>query len=418
MRTRIERGKQVWKSWGRRWRRLVRRPVIALAAVVLAVQAMPIAAGAASAPYYPGPDPDWVHRAPDRAGFDPARLDAAIAFAKAHETRYPEDLARVADVRDLELKIRLDFAAEPYNEILGPTKPRGPQTGVVVRGGYIVAEWGEPGRVDMTFSVTKTFLSSVAGLAWDRGLIRNLDDPVKAYVAGPWFESAHNARITWDQMLRQTSEWQGTLWGKPAWADRPGEKPWSELAAPAREPGSRWKYNDVRVNMLALALLQVWRRPLPQVLKEHLMDPIGASATWRWYGYRNSWVVIDGVRMQSVSGGGHWGGGMFIQTYDLARLGLLALRDGRWKKRQILSKDWIRKARTPTPVKPTYGFMNWFLNTKKALLPSAPETSFFFAGAGANIVYVDPEHDLVVVTRWIDRRHLDGFIAAVLAALK
>ena len=393
-------------------------PGVVLALLFLALQVVPTAARGASASYYPGPDPDWARRAPAKAGFDAARLDTAIAFARAHETHYPEALAKVADVRDLKLKLRFDFAAEPYNEILGPTQPRGAPTGVIIRGGYIVAEWGEPSRVDMTFSVSKTFLSSVAGLAWDRGLIRNVDDPVRLYVAGPWFKSAHNAKITWNQMLRQTNEWQGTLWDKPAWADRPGEHAWSELAAPERQPGSRWKYNDVRVNLLALALLEVWRRPLPQVLKENLMDPIGASPTWRWYGYRNSWVVIDGVRMQSVSGGGHWGGGMFIQTYDLARLGLLALRDGRWKKRQILSSDWIAMARTPTSVKPTYGFMNWFLNTDKAPLPSAPATSFYFAGSGANVVYVDPDHDLVVVVRWIDRHSLDGFIARVLAALK
>ena len=61
--------------------------------------------------------------------------------------------------------------------------------------------------------------------------------------------------------------------------------------------------------MLALAALHVWRRPLPQVLRDMVMNPIGASNTWRWHGYENSWVVIDGLNVQSVSGGGHWGGG-------------------------------------------------------------------------------------------------------------
>jgi len=74
----------------------------------------------------------------------------------------------------------------------------------------------------------------------------------------------------------------------------------------------------VRVNVLALAALNLWRRPLPQVLKETIMDPIGASSTWRWFGYENSWIVLDGSPVQSVSGGGHWGGGMFINAYDMA----------------------------------------------------------------------------------------------------
>jgi len=86
-------------------------------------------------------------------------------------------------------------------------------------------------------------------------------------------------------LLRQTSDWEGTLWGKPDWADRPpANQPLADYVKRARnEPGTSYKYNDVRVNVLAYAALQVWRRPLPQVLREYVMDPIGASNTWRWY---------------------------------------------------------------------------------------------------------------------------------------
>ena len=87
-------------------------------------------------------------------------------------------------------------------------------------------------------------------------------------------------------------------------------------------PGTKYEYNDVRVNLLAYSLLHVWREPLPKIIKRYIMDPIGASTTWRWYGYKNSWVEIDGNRVQSVSGGGHSGGGVFISTEDHARFGL------------------------------------------------------------------------------------------------
>ena len=86
------------------------------------------------------------------------------------------------------------------------------------------------------------------------------------------------------------------------------------------------EYNDTRVNVLALAALNVWRRPLPDVLREYVMDPIGASPTWRWFGYDNSWIVLDGQLVQAVGGGGHWGGGMFINAWDQARFGLLTAR--------------------------------------------------------------------------------------------
>jgi len=95
------------------------------------------------------------------------------------------------------------------------------------------------------------------------------------------------------------------------------------------------------------------------------MDPIGASNTWRWFGYENSWVVLDGSLVQSVTGGGHWGGGMYINAYDMGRFGYLTLRHGKWKDRQLLSNQWVDWALTPTTPEPTYGFMNWFLNTGK-----------------------------------------------------
>ena len=79
---------------------------------------------------------------------------------------------------------------------------------------------------------------------------------------------------------------------------------------------------------LALLATNLWRNPLPKILKENVMDPIGASNTWRWHGYKNSWIVLDGQNIQSVSGGGHWGGGMFINALDHARFGYLFLRNG------------------------------------------------------------------------------------------
>jgi CubicO group peptidase (beta-lactamase class C family) len=370
-------------------------------ASILAFAVVP--AGAQQNTYYPAAGAEWEQRTPEQVGMDAARLREAIAFATdpAHEGWGP----------DLQQSLRLFLAGEPENELIGPTRSRGPVTGVVLRHGYLVAEFGDPHRVDMTFSVTKSFTSTVAGLAFDRGMIR-LDDAVRSYVPDSLFESEHNRAITWDMLLRQTSEWEGELWGKPHWVDRfDGE------IRTLQAPGSYYEYNDVRVNLLAYSLLQVWRRPLPQVLRELVMDPIGASNTWRWHGYRNSWVTIDGLQMQSVTGGGHWGGGMWISARDQARFGLLSLRNGRWNDDQVLSEEWVRLATTPGTLNPNYGFMNWSLNTNRTSVPSAPENSFYHSGAGVNRIWVDPEHDLVVVIRWIDGAHFDGFISRVLAAI-
>jgi CubicO group peptidase (beta-lactamase class C family) len=363
---------------------------------------------------------------------DQAKLDEAIAFAKASESRAS---------RDLEEAHYQTFGREPFGLAVGPFSTRGAQTGVVVRRGYIVATWGEPDRVDMTFSVTKSFVSTIVGLAMDRGMISSIDDPVYRSMAPvlhatapalaseggrgrfdarrpiDLFAGDHNRKITWDHLLRQTSDWEGTLWGKPEWADRPSNQTATWWTRERVAPGAGYEYNDTRVNVLALAALNVWRRPLPDVLREYVMDPIGASPTWRWYGYDNSWVVIDGQLIQSVSGGGHWGGGMFISAYDQARFGLLTLRNGKWGDRQLISDAWLRRARTPTLPQQDYGFMNFYLNTARRRMPSVSERAFLHLGNGTNAIICDPENDLVVVARWIESGAIDGLMQRVIAAV-
>lgn len=352
----------------------------------------------------------WEKKSPEEVGMNATDIQSAVEYAKNHESSNPRDL-------NLHLNTRTN---EPYNELIGPVKERGPMTGLIIKDGYIVAEWGDPMRVDMTFSVTKSYLSTTVGLAWDKGLIQSIDDTVRRYMPLEHFNSEHNSKITWDHLLRQTSDWEGTLFGKPDWADRPeGELTEESINRERHEPGTEWKYNDVRVNVLALAALNVWRKSLPVVLRKNIMDPIGASNTWRWHGYENSWVNIDGIKMQSVSGGGHWGGGMWINAYDQARFGYLFLRNGNWNGEQLISKEWIEMARTPTEANKGYGFMNFFLNYDKERMPSAPENAYVFLGAGINMVYIDQENDLVIVTRWIsDYDAMDGLIQRVLAAIE
>lgn len=357
---------------------------------------------------------DWQHKKPQDVGMDAARLDEAIKLAIADENPGPRNMA---------VYLATTFGAgEPFDTPIGPVKDAGGPAGLITRHGYIVAEWGDPARVDMTFSVTKTFLTTLAGLGWQRGLIHDIRDHARDYMpAGvDLFEAPHNQPIQWEHLLRQTSDWQGTLWGKPDWADRPeGEKPADWPNRQLHEPGTRYKYNDVRVNALALALLNVWRRPLQEVLREEIMEPIGASSTWRWYGYENSWVEIDGQKMQAVTGGGHWGGGMFINAYDMARFGYLFLRHGKWNGREIVSEKWIAMARTPGPANKTYGFANWFLNTERKPLPAAPESAVYFEGNGNNIIYVDWDNDVVAVVRWIKGGSaLNDFLAKMLASIE
>jgi CubicO group peptidase (beta-lactamase class C family) len=303
--------------------------------------------------------------------------------------------------------------------VLGPLpKRRGEQNGLIIRHGYIVAEWGDTDQVDPTYSAAKSFLSTLCGLAVDRGLIKSVHDPVKQYATDHGYDSAHNSQITWEHHLQQTSEWEGTMWGKDS--NFLGTEEFGKGQRKPRaiqEPGTYWEYNDVRVNRFSLSLLQVWQKPLPQVLKDEIMDRIGASNTWIYHGYANSSVLINGKQVDSVSGGTRWGGGLWISARDEARFGYLILRNGKWNGKQIISEKWIKLATTPTTIAQQYGYL-WWLNTGKRQFPSAPESSFAAIGYGTSTIWIDPEHDLVVVWRWHQDGKADELLKRVLAAIK
>ena len=358
--------------------------------------------GGAQTAYFP--DTTWEVKTPGELKMNKLFLDSAVKFAIANENAFNKDI-RIA--------IYKAYANEPDFKIIGPTKERGGPAGVIIKNGYIVTSWGDIDRVDMVNSVTKSFLSTTTGLAIDAGLIKNVTDKVYNYVWDGTYDGEHNAKITWDNLLNQSSDWSGTLFGLQDWADRPpkegGIDDWKNRKL--NQPGTIFKYNDVRVNLLAYSLLQVWRKPLPVVLKEKIMDPIGASTTWRWFGYDNSFVNIDGIMMQSVSGGGHHGGGMFINTLDQARFGLLFLRNGKWKGQQLISEKWVRAVHQPSTSNKDYGYM-WWINTSRSWKYISPDV-YYAAGAGGNYIVVDNEHDLVIVVRWINDSKMGDFMSFV-----
>src|SRR2546425_2167861 len=338
------------------------------------------------AEYVPSRD-NWERRKPADVGMDPAKLSAAVEFMKAHETAAP-----ARDFSDQEII---------FGKLLGsiPTE-RGATNGLVIRHGYIVAEFGDTQRPDPTYSVAKSMLSTVAAIALNRGLISNLDDPVAHVIKDGGYDSQHNRVITWRNHLQQESEWEGEMWGKNAnflGTEAFGQGQMKPLAIQA--PGSFYEYNDVRINRFALSLLRLFKKPIPDVFRDEVMNPIGASTTWKWVPYANAYVDIDGKRMASVSGGTRWGGGMWINSYDMGRFGLLWLRGGKWGDRQIVSPSYVKMATTPSAHGPDYGFL-WWLNTTQGMWPGSPKNAFSARGSGGNIIFIDPSHDLVVVWRW------------------
>ena len=336
-----------------------------------------------------------------------ALLDSAVSFAIRNETKTDYDL-RIANLKA--------FANEPDFRIAGPMRERGKPAGIILKNGYIVAQWGDVKRVDMTFSVTKSYLSTVAGLAVDDHLIKNIDERVNEYVWDGKFDGEHNSKITWRHLLTQSSDWSGCLFDVCDWADRPPRQgtidDWKNRKL--LEPGTTFEYNDIRVNLLAYSLLQVWRKPLPVILREKIMDPIGASTTWRWHGYDNSFVNVDGMMIESVSGGGHFGGGLFINTLDHARFGLLFLRKGKWKNKQLISEQWVNAVNKPSAANRSYGLM-WWTNEENRL-GNVSKNIYSADGFGGNFIVVDNEHDLVIVVRWLEPNKIGELVRLVINA--
>ena len=123
------------------------------------------------AQYYP--KQNWERKSAEEVKMNPMLLDSAVSIASQYENSVN---------RDLRIAILEGFSREPDFKILGKTKERGGTAGLVVKDGYIVAEWGDIHRVDMTFSVAKSYLSTLAGLALDKELIGSIDDKVFNYV--------------------------------------------------------------------------------------------------------------------------------------------------------------------------------------------------------------------------------------------
>lgn len=356
----------------------------------------------AAAPYYP-PAGAWARKPASELGMDQAALDAAVRFAQTRES------SRAMDFSDQE---------RIFGSLLGSVPNiRAKTNGLVIYKGYVVAEFGDTTWADPTYSVAKSMLSTVAALAVRDGKLTNLDEPVGRLVKDGGYDSPRNSLVTWKMHLQQETEWEGEMFGKKD--DFVGTKAFGEGERKPRElkrPGTFYEYNDVRINRFGLSLLRAHGESVPDVFRREVMDVIGASNTWRWIPYHNSYVTVNGKQVASVSGGTRWGGGVWINAQDMARFGYLWLRGGKWGETQVLPPAYVKAAITPSQHGPDYGYL-WWLNTQGKNYPGLPASAYGARGAGSNTITILPEQDLVVVWRWHAGNEAD-FVQRVMAAIR
>jgi CubicO group peptidase (beta-lactamase class C family) len=357
-------------------------------------------------------------------------FNSAVQYALDHEVKWTRDPKAEPDLYGVH-----HSDPKPWDTLLGPVYSRAGVSGVIHLNGKLVCSFGEPGKADQTFSVAKSYLALLVGKALELGKIPSLDASLTSCVPGIGFDDPHNSQITWRHLLNQTSEWAGTCFGIPDQVERfrrvvLDPKPILGNKGDPRElqkPGTYWEYNDVRINQLSLALLHIFGSELSEVFKHYFLEPLGCGENFSWEGYACSWVDLkdpatgEFKKTQSVPGGTHWGGGVRISAFDQALIGQLLLNNGIHKsngqQKELLNSAFIKEMRTPCPIAPFYGLLTW-LNPNRKTFPGASSNAYFMFGAGGNYVWIDPELNCVVVTRWIDSDFYPTFTNLIEKSIK
>jgi len=275
---------------------------------------------------------------------------------------------------------------------------------VIVRKGYVIADEYFAGwtadSIHTEQSVTKSVTSLVAGIAIARGDIRGVDQPLVDLLAGyapiANLDDRKRALRVRDVLTMRT----GLDWNEDIYTGSPLEQlnnlrtDWLRFVIdwPMREqPGTRWQYNSGGVIALGGAIGIAAGMNTADYARTYLLRPIGITGD-KWY--RGFPDLLP-----------HTGGGLFMSTRDLARVGYLVLRRGKWNATQIVPEAWITESTRPlvTPTyrlggrQSSYGYL-WWIYTLDGGTPDASTTDKVIAAAGAmgQYLFIVPKYDLVV----------------------
>ncbi len=254
------------------------------------------------------------------------------------------------------------------------------KTGLVIRHGRIIAEWYFDGTKPSTqlpvYSVTKSVSSTAVGIALAKGNLA-LDTPLGKYL--PELEPAEKRQITLGQLLSMTS---GVHNNKKL--DFVSDQfHYSMHEAPQEfSPGEKWDYNNTGLALLSPFFQAATRQRLDQFAAARIFKPIGIRpADWSWDSNSGFPLPFSGLR---------------INARALARFGLLVLRGGRWKDKQIVPAEWLARAARPSQqLKKEYGYLWW--NNSQGMWRGVPKDAFAAIGKFENDVLIVPSLDLVVV---------------------
>ena len=314
----------------------------------------------------------------DITRFPARRIEAGATTQPLREGRLPAGTLDVVSVGD--------GAERPLGELVGESWTAAL---VVLRGDDVVyeryANGGAADRLHTSFSVAKSFLSTLVGIAVDRGEIGSLDDSVTTYVPELLDRDERFADVTLRHLVTMSSglayEEQGLPWSHDATTYYAPDLRAEALSAQVDgEPGRTWHYNNFNPLLMGLVLERATGTSVSEYMERHLWQPMGAEADGSWS------LDREGSGFEKLESGGN------AVARDYGRFGYLVAHGGRVGDRQVVSAGWVREATAfDTSRDPADHYQYWWwVDTERP-------GRFFARGNLGQFVYVDPATDVVVV---------------------
>ncbi|WP_438432888.1 serine hydrolase domain-containing protein [Gorillibacterium sp. sgz500922] len=263
---------------------------------------------------------------------------------------------------------------------------------LVVSRGEELFQWSDRRRdtVKAVYSITKSVLSALVGIALDRGLLTGVDQPLAAFFP-EWAEGEpQREAVTLEHLLTMTAGFDWPDFDKPYW-EMKRQPDWAAYVLNrsfAQEPGHAFAYNSGGSHLLAAVLTRVVDGDLLEFAREALFAPLGIHPP--------AWRENGGIR--------EGGAGLFLSAAELARFGRLYLQEGEWEGKRLISAEWVREsicvrhkglALYEPPIYASYGYHWWVSPSEQNGL-----CDYYFAfGYGGQYLFVVPKLHLTAVVR-------------------
>ena len=256
-------------------------------------------------------------------------------------------------------------------------------------------------QVVYSFSMHKSIVALLLGIAIDEGHIAGIDDPLAKYL--PEWRGDPRDRITLRHALQMNSGLEPMSFPVNPFSKHVKRQIGTDLTGTAMsfrlhdEPGSVFSYNGVNPTLLVMVLERATGQRYAAYLSGKLWRPVGNEDASVWLDHPG------GLARGATS--------LYAKPMDWLRIGHMLLNKGRANGRQIIPADWLAEMTTPSPTNPRYGLLTWIgadyveQRTLEAFkgFAAVAETPFdagdiiYFDGLGGQRVYVIPSAELVIV---------------------